>query len=289
MSLNDIPVVHRQVNQNYSVVPRTDVNKICLVDADFLKYEVTYDIFKYIKTGKDPLAEFGPEYLDHFTFKRIDNLILSRINAKAFVFLFSAPTKKTFRYAMAIEKEYKGNRSYSDTYEYERRAEDMASIVSVVKSKYTTFIKPDLEADDLLGVFQSKDTFIYSQDKDSKTVAGLHWDIKSNRLIMQSEEDALKFLMYQMIRGDTGDNIPGFPGMGEVKASEFLFNVSSVRSLPNKILSLYMKTFGISKGVDMYCENWMLLKMRPNRGAWFLSKLENEINILNKLIETTNE
>lgn len=284
MEKNNIPNVVASKPSEFTV-PRTDVDKICLVDADFLKYLVTDDVAKYISKKKDPIEEFGFDYMTHFVYKRIDNMILSKINAKAFVFLFSAPSKKTFRYAMAIEKEYKGNRSTPEP-KYEMQFQDMANVVPIVKERYTTFVKPDLEADDLLGVFQSKDTFIYSQDKDSRTVPGLHWDIKTNRLINVAPGEALKFLMYQMLRGDGGDNIAGFPGMGEVKTSEFLHQIDNVTKLPEKVFFHYMQSFGISEGIDRFCENWMLLKMRPNRGTYFLSKLETEINIINQLIKT---
>ncbi len=283
--MNDIPSVFTATDHKSTFVHRESVDKVCLVDADFLKYYVVKDVYDYIQKGKDPIEQYGLDYLGHFVFKRIDELIVSRFDAKAYVFLFSASSKKTFRYALAVEKEYKGNRKVSDDYMYDRKFQDMAEVVSVVKEKYQSFVKPDLEADDLISVLQTENTFIYSQDKDLRTVPGSHWDIKTNRLIEVDPQDALKFLMYQMCAGDSADNIPGFPGMGPAKTSKFMQDSKGITSLPSEVFLLYMKEFGINEGIDRFCENWMLLKMRPARGTYFLSKLETEINIVKQLSE----
>jgi len=274
-------------NTSASYVSRAATNDVLLIDADFLKYYVSKDVYDWIqKNNMDPIETYGIDYLSYFVFKRIDDLIISKINAKAYVFLFSGSSKNTFRWHLAVEKEYKGNRKPSDSYDYENKWRDMAEVMHVIKERYTVFMKDNMEADDLASILSRSGTCIYSQDKDLKQIIGRHWDIKMNKPIEIGGEAALMFLSYQLLAGDTGDNIPGFPGMGEKKTTDFLAGIANVKNMPTAILKHYMTAYGLFEGIDRFVENWSLLKLRTSRGAYLKELLATEIETINHLIKS---
>ena len=281
-----VPVMKIDTNVSASVVRRTKVDLVCLVDADFLKYITVHNIFKWIeKNDTDPIDVYGLDYLKHFVDEALDNWILKKIDAKAFIFLFSGSSKKTFRYQIGFEKEYKGNRKVTDDYMYDRKFEDMAGVIHVIAERYVTYIHANLEADDLAGVLQRKGTFIFSTDKDLKQLPGQHWDVKLNKLVEISQEQALMQLCYQLLAGDVTDNIPGFRGMGDKRTMDFLNEVGNVKQMPIAIMKHYITSFGITKGIDMFTETWMLVKLRMERGAHFTGLLATEIETINEIIK----
>lgn len=276
-----------------TVTVRTETDSVMLVDADFLKYLVTKDIYDWIQKHKtDPIETYGPNYLEHFTFTRVDNDIMAKVSAKAYLFLFSGSSKNTFRYGVGFEKEYKGNRKPNDNYAYETGGgsrthyDDMAEVMHVVKTRYTTFVHKDLEADDLVSVLHREGACVFSHDKDLMQLPGKHFKIREGRVIDVSAADALMFHCYQLLAGDSGDNIPGFPGMGEKKSKDFLNKVGDVKQMPFAIIKHYMVSFGINEGIDRFVESWNLTKLRMDRGTYFKEKLAKEIETVNSLIES---
>jgi 5'-3' exonuclease len=250
-----------------------DVDKIALIDADYIKYLVTNDIFKDIKTKR---AVIYKNPIHHYTQRRIDNIINS-FNAKGYLFCFSGPSDNTFRCSVSFDKKYKGNRSYVENYENE--LQDKIEVVKYIRARYPSVKYNDLEADDLLCMLQDESTFIYSNDKDLLQIPGIHWDIKKGVFLEVSNEDAMMFLMKQMLTGDTVDNISGLKGCGEVGATKLLTDVS-VKNQPFTILMEYMKKHGAFNGIDSFVEAWNLLKLRGNRGDFFLSKYKGAFDTL---------
>lgn len=266
---------------------REETDLVMLVDADFLKYLVVKDVYDWIqKYKKDPVDEMGIDYLEYFVFKRIDDMLVEKVKCKAYVFLFSGSSKNTFRYFIGFEKEYKGNRKPSDDYDYPRKWEDMAEIMHVVKTRYNTFVHADLEADDLVAVLNRPGTLIYSMDKDLKQLAGKHFNKGFNKVEEITPADGLLMLCYQLLAGDSTDNISGLPGTGDVGAKKILNGLTSIKNGPHIILRLYQEKYGIVEGTDWFVEQWMLVKLRAARGKHLLSRLESEINIVNQLIES---
>lgn len=89
------------------------------------------------------------------------------------------PEKYTanFREDVAKKKVYKGNRKPDS------KPLHYLNLVEYAKSKYECVIAKGLEADDLLGVYQTKakpeTTIICSRDKDLKIIPGLHYGWES--------------------------------------------------------------------------------------------------------------
>lgn len=261
------------------IIPKQEspeINKIALIDADYLKYLVVHDMLKDIKM-KNAVVFKNPVH--HYTQQRIDN-ILGSFNAKGYLFCFSGPSDNTFRCSVSFEKKYKGNRSYVENYENE--LEDKLEVINYIKDRYPSLIYNDLEADDLLSMLQDEDTFVYSNDKDLLQIPGTHWDIKEEKFIEISKQDALTFLMEQMIVGDSTDNITGIKGSGPVAATKLLNEVPVKRQVYS-VMEEYTRKYGLFNGIDCFVESWNLLKLRSNRGDYFLSKYKGAFDVLRML------
>jgi len=257
-----------------SETPKTD--KIALIDADYIKYLVTNDMFKDFKAESRVIFK-NPVH--HYTQERLDN-IFSSFEAKGYLFCFSGPSVNTFRCAVSFDKPYKGNRTYVENYENELA--DKMEVVDYIKNRYPSLIYNDLEADDLLCMLQDDETFIYSNDKDLKQIAGTHWDIKEHKFVQITEAEAFEFLMKQIVTGDSVDNITGLYGYGDVKSEKLLTDIP-VKHMPNKVLTEYIKNHGFFNGIDMFVETWNLIRLRNNRGTNFLSKYKGAFDVLRML------
>lgn len=99
-----------------------------------------------------------------------------------------------------------------------------------IQERYTTFMRPTLEGDDVLGILATSKTIIPGEkivcsfDKDLKTIPGLHLRLddeeRKERVISVQEAD--RFHLLQTLAGDTSDGYPGCPGVGMVNAERLL-------------------------------------------------------------------
>jgi hypothetical protein len=251
--------------------------KVALIDADKMKHLVAYDVACDLKNN---IAR-TPNRLSMFIEERLAG-IFNSFSAKGYIFCFSGKSTNTFRSYVAIEKEYKGTRKEDPSF-YEGKIEDMAEVVSVIMKIHPTLIFNDLEADDIICFLQTKDTFVYSNDKDLKQIPGLHFDFLKKELITITEEEAFRSLCYQLIVGDTTDCIPGLKGYGPKKADAIMASTYT-KNLLNTILIEYQKVLGLTHGTDAFVETWNLVKLRPARGAHFLKKYESAKNLLDIIL-----
>ena len=254
------------------ISPKLKTDRICLLDADYVKYVVCNNIYKdYQKkqiTGEtnvfikeEPVITYVKQWCNDW-FLKIDDPI---------IFCFSGKSYNTFRNHITFDKQYKGNRT-KDYTDYPGKMEDMIKAMKYIQDNYVSLLFTDLEADDIVSVLQdANDTYIVSNDKDLKQVPGWHYDFGANKIYEISNEQALYNLSKQLLTGDTTDHISGLPGIGDVKAQEYLSKYEPKQYIL-AVLHLYQKKFGIFKGTDMFNETWMLVKMRENRGDLFKNK-----------------
>lgn len=251
-------------------------NKIALFDADYLKYIVVDRIWKLgNQDGNYPKAEE--------TIKEVLSEILIKIH-DPIIFCFSGKSSETFRYKVSFEKEYKGNRSTSsDSRFYDRKISDMYEVVDYISKNYNALIFNDLEADDILSALQCDRSYIISKDKDLKQVPGYHYNFEKNEIYEITNEEAIFNLCFQLLTGDTTDNITGIPGIGPVKAADILSD-KNPKKMINAVILEFQKKYGLFNGTDFFTENWNLIKTRPNRGAYFQKKYESMYNLKNFLL-----
>lgn len=260
-------------------------DKVSLIDADRWKHLSTIKMFEYISEGKPHSKEMLHSIIDDYLSKDIFKLF----KAKAYVFCFSAPRANTFRNGLAQEKKYKGNRDgVEDKQYYPEKYDDMAEVYKYIRFKYTTLLYNDIEADDLLSMLQDPEkTFIYSHDKDLKQVEGFHYNMKSHRLEYTSEEEGLRLLIRQVLRGDAADNFGGLKGFGK-KALE-IFDAETAGQSSEYLLFLtirkFIDKFGVTNGMDTFMEMFSIASMKRPRGAYLLEKYQSAFSTVKGLID----
>jgi 5'-3' exonuclease len=115
------------------------------------------------------------------------------------------------------------------------------------------------EADDLLRIWALQaraagDPFIVcSIDKDLMMIPGLHYRMKEKEIIEVTVEDAKRRYYEQILKGDPTDNIPGAPGIGDVKAKKLLKDCTTDEEFQEVIVECYMGRLGDSWYNDLLC------------------------------------
>lgn len=186
-----------------------------------------------------------------------------------------------FRELVATVKPYKGTRKGEKPFHFD-------NITAYLVANYDCRISNGLEADDLMAIEQTGrngQTIICTRDKDLRMVPGWHygWEcgkqpsfgpelVDSKGWLRLNEKGdvkgaGLKFFFYQMLVGDTVDNIPGCPKIGEVKAYKLLNELTTKREHEEAVIEAYKSYYG-----DEYQERleeqskllWMVRELRPD-------------------------
>jgi len=113
--------------------------------------------------------------------------------------------KSNFRYA--IYPRYKSNRRGI------RRAAGYNALREWLGNNYESARLPNVEADDVLGIMAEKDDLIYSEDKDLRTIKGVHME-SNGELTEVTELEANRSFYKQVLSGDASDGYPGCPMIG---------------------------------------------------------------------------
>jgi 5'-3' exonuclease len=113
---------------------------------------------------------------------------------------------------------YKLNRDTAYTPEF------LSDVKCCIRSKYKTKELPQLEADDILGIYTSSNRAIsVTIDKDLKCIPGWHLNPdKDEDLRYITKKEAERFFYIQWMSGDSTDGIPGLWRIGPKKAEKLL-------------------------------------------------------------------
>jgi 5'-3' exonuclease len=135
------------------------------------------------------------------------------------------------RFRNRIMPTYKANRKGS------RKPVVYSPLREYVEEVHETFVRPELEGDDVLGILATHPTLvdpgeriIVSIDKDMLTIPGLHLNYDKARgsedyagcVRSVSVEEADRFHLTQTLTGDVTDGYPGCPGIGPTRAAKIL-------------------------------------------------------------------
>jgi len=113
---------------------------------------------------------------------------------------------------------------------------------------FKTYIRPTLEADDIVGILSTHPTLIRGEkiivsiDKDLMTIPGLLFNPDKHKEPVEIlPKDAYMFFLTQVLIGDTTDNYPGCPGIGPVNAALILDVVKkqTPRSLWDAVVDVF--------------------------------------------------
>jgi hypothetical protein len=219
--------------------------RIALVDGDELVYKVAlryeqkiYRVMHGCKTlwtcpfKEDAVESIGDieglEINPFFEVYSLDGFIdeinknISRIlfNTKCTDIRYYLSGKHNFRYSFAKLLPYKGNRESSKPFHFEEVRNELLSRGAEVVDF--------LEADDLLVINHRKikskgvEGVICSSDKDLRNESGMNYNIGKKLFQFISPRDARYNFYYQLLIGDSVDNIPSPYGLGEMAAKAIL-------------------------------------------------------------------
>lgn len=254
-----------------------------LIDGDILLHELGWSSeFTDKETGEKILFDF--EYCQELLDKKIE-LIVDEVGSTKPPIIFLSDSewlsKKLkrkfipgFRYSIAKSKPYKGNRKNPKPFHF-------YNIIAYLMAKYSVVVSSDgLEADDEMVIYQVKNnnTIICSRDKDLRICPGWHysWEcgkqasigpVETNELGWLEDTErgvigyGLMFFYYQLLVGDSADNIPGCPKVGKVKAFKLLTETETDDHL--KLVKDEYKKAEMSK--EYFLEQANLLWMRQDR------------------------
>ena len=183
---------------------------------------------------------------------------------KARVHITPAGCKKAGRGNLIGIKPYQGNRKNKEKPPLLEALRQ--NIQGLLKDKnIDVFAHYDIEADDAVvqdSYYYGSDGLVYSPDKDLRMVINPYYDLNTGRVLTASnrlgdivlastssglrhpEGHGLKFFWWQMLMGDTADNVRGLDkyqgkNIGMVKSYEILNPIKNELEVATKVLSMY--------------------------------------------------
>jgi rRNA-processing protein FCF1 len=161
------------------------------------------------------------------------NSILNNTKCDEYIICLSGD--KNFRYDIATLMPYKGNRDGTIKPGYFLEFKDF------LLNNHPSMRVDHLEADDLLTHlgYQNDKVIICSTDKDLRTVESLNYNISTQKLQRINKTTALYNFYYQLLIGDSTDNIPWPYNLGKITAAKILEDVKGSEDPSEYMTHLY--------------------------------------------------
>ena len=183
-----------------------------LIDADYIVYKSCAAAETEIDFGDDVILVTS-NFSDALsaTNKELTK-IRDKLGSFSDIILFFSDTKN---FRKKILPEYKGHRNRKKPCGYKR-------VIRELKKNYEVIVRPNLEADDALGIYATKypGNIIVSPDKDMRQIPGKLYNL--DEVFTITKEAGAKWHLIQSMAGDQTDGYSGVPGIG-VKRAEALF------------------------------------------------------------------
>lgn len=220
------------------------MNKAYIIDGNSLLFRAYYAT----AYGPNPSilrTKDGTPTNAIFAFANMLNKILSSLKENDVIFVGFDTGKKTFRHIE--DKDYKANRKACP----EELKAQMPIVRELLKSlNIFTYEKEGYEGDDLCGTFAKKagekgyQVIIYTSDKDYLQLIDKNITINilktgmSNIEVMDEKTmpekygfAPLQIIDYKGLRGDSSDNLPGIPGVGDKTAVKLIQQYGSFENI----------------------------------------------------------
>ena len=185
-----------------------------LIDADYIVYKCCAACESEIDFGDDVIVVTSKFSEAYAAVERDLFSIASDLGCFDDSILFFSDS---INFRKSIDPAYKGHRNRKKPCGYKR-------VINKLKEEYQTIIMPQLEADDAIGIYATKDPghTICSPDKDMRQIPGDLYDLNDG-VITITEEEGDRWHLIQTLAGDQTDGYSGVPGYG-VKKAEALFD-----------------------------------------------------------------
>ena len=178
-----------------------------LIDADYIVYKCCASAEDEIDWGDDVIMVVS-RFSEAYNAVKRDIMRIQDLYINPEIVLFFSDS---VNFRKKIFSDYKGHRNRKKPNGYKR-------VINKLKEEYEVIVLPELEADDALGIYATKDEIctICSPDKDMRQIPGLLYDMKESTFISQPEGQ--RWHLIQTLAGDQTDGYGGVPGIGIKRA-----------------------------------------------------------------------
>lgn len=184
-----------------------------LIDADFIVYKCCAANESEIDWGDDVITVTSRFSEAYNMVERELLSIASDLGCFDDSILFFSDS---VNFRKSIDPTYKGHRNRKKPCGYRR-------VINKLKEDYQVIVMPQLEADDAIGIYATKEHghIICSPDKDMRQIPGELYDL-SDGVVTITKEDGERWHYIQTMAGDQTDGYSGVPGLGIKKAAALL-------------------------------------------------------------------
>lgn len=214
------------------------MKRIVLIDADIELYQISQQHQVEVDWGDGNITmstdlEHAKEVLD----EQIKG-IMKKVEADEYILCLTGANnfrKKHF-------PTYKSNR-------VDKKPLGYSQLKAYAMEAHPYKIYDELEADDVMGIMATKknpdgiEYVIHSDDKDMRTIPALYYDRFVKKVVKITEIEALRFLYYQILKGDITDGYKGCPNVGELKAKKALATCTTELQMREAAYKLYCKAY----------------------------------------------
>jgi len=183
-----------------------------LIDCDFLVYKACAANETEIDWGDDVIVVTSRFSEAYNMVERELYRIASDLGCFDDLILFFTDS---VNFRKRIDSAYKGHRNRKKPCGYRR-------VINKLKEEYHVVVMPELEADDAMGIYATKEEghIICSPDKDMRQIPGDLYDL-SNGVVTITKEEGERWHFIQTLAGDQTDGYSGVPGFGIKRAEAF--------------------------------------------------------------------
>ena len=183
-----------------------------LIDADFIVYKCCAANESEIDWGDDVIvvsSRFTEAY--EMVERELYNIASDLGCFDDFILFFT----DSVNFRKQIDPAYKGHRNRKKPCGYRR-------VINKLKEEYNVVVMPQLEADDALGIYATKEEghILCSPDKDMRQIPGELYDL-STGVVTITKEEGDRWHYIQTLAGDQTDGYSGVPGFGIKRAVAF--------------------------------------------------------------------
>lgn len=194
------------------------MTRVALIDSDIVAYKVaalSEEKFNFAASGGTSVKVVNREG----AWKKCDELIAQYADAVKADTVVVCLTDPDTNWRKQLDPTYKAQRTKTE------KPELLFVAKEYLHEEYRSYVRPRLEADDVMGILATRpellgkgvsDVVLVSEDKDMRTLPCKLYNPNKAELgiIEVSELEAKQFHLWQTICGDQTDNYPGCPGLG---------------------------------------------------------------------------
>jgi 5'-3' exonuclease len=184
-----------------------------LIDADYIVYKCCAATETEIDWGEDVIlvtSKFSEAY--QYVEQELANIANDLGHFDDSILFFS----DSINFRKLVDPNYKGHRNRKKPCGYKR-------VINKLKEEYQVIVMPQLEADDALGIYATKEPghIICSPDKDMRQIPGDLYDF-TDGVVTITKEEGDRWHLIQTMAGDQTDGYAGVPTIGIKRADALL-------------------------------------------------------------------